>query len=485
MKRKSIGFKIGIVFGIFHFCLAILAFFAYSNSQSSTAGLVFILFFSLDAPIFLLPSSLFKVFGIVAPLIQFGIFGSALWFSIPWLIDMAFTRIFSSGKRLVRVLIIVIAIPIILAGFSKLSMFSIKLKIQSERPSELKKVLNKASSNFLAEKVVFEGGEGGSVSSINRTNCGDGDGLQLIVALSGYWCGVVSLNESYQEQSRLNFAGLGFNTVETIDADKANSCRFLAYSYSKGVYLFDLEGKEKWKLAHDDNSTGHIDGVDFGDIDGDGKVEFAVYHRYGKGIHLVDEAGKTRWKHPINALGHLEIIDVDGNGKVEIIYDNSNNANGPTEFKILDEAGSIVKQLKIPTTSYEFAMVKWPNIESKPHILLTEDTKIRIVDLEGNPVIELDAPGCRPFGEVKALTVKFENDKPEYLAVKKRLFPDLSVLYVYDNEGKLVYQKTELVEGGGNLAFSVIPMNETGDEGLLVGSTRNKKPLVLEYSLSH
>lgn len=482
MKRKSIGFKIGVVLGMFHLCLAILAFFVYSNSQSSTAGLVFIWFFFLDAPILLLPASLFKVFGVLAPLIQFGVFGSALWFLIPWLIDMAFACVFPKRKRLARIIVIVIAIPIILAGFSKLSMLSIKLKIQSERPSELKKVLNSASSNFLAEKVVFEGDEREAVKNISRMNCRSGAGMEFIVALSD---GVVFLNESYQEQSRLNFAGRRFTTIEPLGMDNnANSCRFVAYSYVKGVYLFDIEGKEIWKLIHIDSSTGHIDGVTFGDVDGDGKTEFAVYYRYREGIHLVDGEGKTRWKHPVYALGHLEITDINEDGKAEVIYDNSNNANGITEFKILDEAGTIVNKLKIATTSYEFAITKWPNRESKPNILLTEDAKIRIVDLKGDTVICLDAPGCRPFGHVKAVTIKFKKDEPEYLAVKKSLHPDLSVLYVYGNDGKLVYQKTEVIKGGRKPTLVAVPMNETGDERLLVGSALDDKGLVLEYSLA-
>jgi hypothetical protein len=220
--------------------------------------------------------------------------------------------------------------------------------------------------------------------------------------------------------------------------------------------------------------------VDFGDIDGDGKTEFAVYHRYTEGIHLVNSDGKVRWKHPVIALGHLEIIDIDGDGKDEIIYKKS---NASTEFTILDESGSIVNKLKTTATSYEFTMVKWPKNESGPCLLLTEDSKIRIIDLNGNAVIELDAPGCRTFGKVKASTVKFKEDEPEYLAVRKSLHPDLSVLYVYDHDGKLVYQKTEVIGGGRKPTISAVAKNETGNEVLLVGSVRDGKPVVLEYSL--
>lgn len=481
MKKKSMGFKIGVVLGVFHLCLVILAYCFYSSLRSSTAGLVFIYFFVSDAPILLLPQALFNVFGKAAPLIQFGVIGSAMWFLIPWLIGMACTRIIPKGKRLAQVVVIVITIPIILAGFSRLSRFAVKALMRSQRPAELKKVLNRASSDFLTEKVIFAEDGGGMVNSISQMNRKDGDGVAIIVGLSGYWCGSVFLDESYQEQSRLNFGGLGFNTIEPVNADSPDSCEFLAYSVARGVYLFDFEGKERWKLLNNENGRGYIDGVDFGDVDGDGKTEFAFYHRYGEGIHLVDGDGKTRWKHPVSSIGHLEIADIDGDGKEEIIY---KKAHGNTGFTILDEAGSIVKQLKIATTSYDFATVKWPKMESKPYILIAENAKIRILDLEGNAVIELDAPGCRASGKVKVLTVKFKKDGPEYLAVRKRLHPDLVVLYVYDSEGKLVYQKTEVVGGGTSLALAVVPVHETGTEVLLVGSVRNRKPLVLEYSLT-
>jgi hypothetical protein len=481
MKQKSIGFKIGVVLAAVHLCLTVLAFFAYINSRSSTAGLVFIWFFSLDAPILLLPFSVFQIFGVAAPLIQFGVFGSALWFLIPWLIDMAFTCVFPNGKRLVGAIVIVGAIPFLLAGFSQLGFLSLKLMIRRERPAELKKVLNRASSDFLTEKVIFEDNAAGTVNSISRMNCRPGAGMELIVAMSG---GIVFLNESYQEQSRLKFADRRFNTIEPLDMDGTHSCRFLAYRYGEGAHLFDLERKEIWNFTWPDSSGLHIDGVRFGDVDGDGKMEFAMFYRYTQGIHLVDGDGKTRWEHPVYSLGHLEIADIDGNGKARVIYTNSNNANGITDFTILDSEGTIASQQKIATESYEFAVIRWPNRAAKPNILLTEDGKIRIVDIKGETVMQLDAPGCRPFGDMEAVTVKFKKEEPEYLAVRKSLHPDLSVLYVYDANGKLVYQKTEVIEGLLYPTLATVPINETDTERLLVGaSAQNFRAQVLEYSL--
>jgi hypothetical protein len=479
MKRKSIGFKVGVVLALLHLCLVFWAYWACVNSHSSTAGLVYIYFFFLDAPLLLIPFSVFKVFGDMLPLIEFGIFGSALWFLIPWLIDMAFHRIFPKAKTLLRVIVIIVCIPILLVGFSRLSSLGIKQNIRRERPAELKKLVNRTSSDFLTEKVVFEDKAWKTISSIRRMTCKPGDDTGLIAGISDE---VVFFGENYQERHRLKIASRGINTIEPLDMDGTHSCGFLAYRYGEGVSLFDAEGKEVWKIAHLDHNTGHIDGACFGDVDGDGRQEFAVYYRYREGIHLVDGNGKTRWEHPIYSLGHVEITDLNGDGRAEIIYDNSNNANGVTEFTTLDAAGTAVNQVKIKTDSYEFAVIRWPGEKAEPFILLTEENKIRIVDLKGDTILNLDAPGCRSYGDVKAVTVKFKKDKPAYLAVRKRLHPDLLVLYVYDSEGKLVYQKTDVSEGANVSALAVMEVSDAGDEKLVAGRAQNRKPQILEYS---
>lgn len=481
-QRKSIGFKIGALLAALHLCLAILAFLVMVKSHSSTAGLVFIWFFFLDAPLLLLlPPTLFNVFGIASPLIQYGVIGSALWFLIPWFIDKAVTRILPNITRTVRIIMVIGIIPFILAGFYRLSFFSTKLLVQRERPAELKKMLNSATSNFLTEKVLFEEHAPAGISSITRLSCIPGAGTDILLALPR---GVVFLNESYHEQKRLTLSDRkSFNSIEPLVKVGPQACQFIAHMFQGDVYLLNSEGKEIWKSSQSGNSGG-IEGVRSGDVDGDGKQEFVLFYRYREGIHLVDGDGKTRWKHPVYSLGHLEIADVRGNGKNEIIYSNSNNANGITDITILDAQGSEVSQQKFNTASSEFAAIRWPNRESLPNILLTEDGKIRLVDLQGATIIQLDAPGCKTYGELKAITVKFNKEKPPYLVVRKSLHPDLIVLYVYDADGKLVYQKTEVTKGGRTPTLAAVPTNEAGTEKLLVGAVQKFKAQLVEYSLT-
>ncbi len=483
MRRTSIGFKIGIVLAVLHLGLAIYAFSAYINCKSSTAGLVFITFFFLDAPLLLIPRSIFSIFGEIRPLIEYGVLGSALWFLIPYLIDRIFTYTFPNVIKLVRAIIIIAAIPVILFSFKHLSHFAIRHLIKQKRPVELKKSLNKASSDFVTERVVFSNGTDiPIINGIYRINCSAGNDGQVMAALRSE---VVFLNDKYQEQSRLGFGGLGFNTIRPLNSDAADSCRFLGYRYGKGVYVFDHQGKKVWKFTPSDNKTGGIDGASFGDVDGDGKTEIAVFYRYTQGIQLLDCNGNTKWTHPVDALGHLEMADVDDDGRAEIIYDNSNNASGKTYFEMLNVTGTVIKKLEIATTSYEFALIKWPNAELKPNILLTENNKIRLVDLKGDTVISLDAPGCREFGNVKAAAVKFKKLQPPYLVVRKGLHPDLLVMYVYNHNGKLVYQRTDVFKYGvSNAAIAVVPESETEGEKLLLGAERDNKAVILEYSSS-
>lgn len=481
-KRKSTGFKVGLLLAAIHLCLAVLAFLAAIKSHSSTAGLVFIWFFFLDAPLLLLlPPTLFNIFGIASPLIQYGVIGSALWFLIPWLIDKAVTRISPNTSRTARVLILIGVIPFILGGFYRLSFFSTKLLVQRERPAELKKMLNSATSDFLTGKVVFEDYAPMGVRSISRMNCRPGIGAELLLALPR---GLVFLNENYQEQYRLNLSERkAYQTIQPLYLD--GSCVFLAHMFQEGMHLFGLDEKEIWRDSPLVTGAKGAEGVRFGDVDGDGKPEFAIYSRYTEGVHLIDGNGKTRWKHPAYTIGHLEMQDVNGDGKAEIIYTNSNNANGITEFTTLDAMGTELNQQKITTASYEFALVNWPISEGKPNFLLTEDGKIKLVDLQGATVMTLDAPGCKTFGNLSAITVRFKKDEPAYLAVKKSIHPDLSVLYVYDANSKLVFQKTQAVEGLLAPTLAAVPVRDSGAEKLLVGEyTKGFKAQVLEYSLT-
>ena len=480
MKRSSLGFKIGIGVALFHFCMVLLACLAVWQSRSSTAGLAFIWFFFLDAPLFFLEPLSFGLFGQLGPLIHYGLLGSALWFLIPWLIGKIAARIFPRRPRVATVVCLIVAIPILLVGFLKLYSFSMERSIEGERPEELKGRLNSISSDFLTSKVVFsEDGVFCGISGISKMTCRPGAGAELLVALPR---AVVFLDDNYQEKHRVSFGDRVFHTIEPADIDGKHSCAFLAYSFMEGAYLFDFQGKELWNYTQHDSATGYVEAARCGDIDGDGKQEVAVLDGYSREIRLLDSDGRTRWKHPAISIRHMEMADVRGNGKAEVVYGNFDCTIMGVDLTVLNATGAVASETKIVTPTEEFALVRWPRRKTAPNVLLTEDNKIRIVDLDGKAVIQLDAPGCRPFGDMRAVTVKLKKDEPEFLAVKKNLHPDLSVLYVYNAEGKLVYQKTDVTGGALAVTLAAVPAKEAGLEKLLVGAAQEPNVQVLELS---
>jgi len=249
------------------------------------------------------------------------------------------------------------------------------------------------------------------------------------------------------------------------------------------VSLLSHDGKLLWKYDSDKAKHNYVDGVATGDMDGDGKPEFAVYYTYGLGIHLLDVSRQKKWEYPVLSLGTLRMADVDGDGRAEIIFDNGNNANGLTDFTILGSTGGVKGQFQLHTASSFFTLVPWPDRNGASHILITEADKVGVYTLAGEQVTQLAAPGCSAFGDFQALNIKFNKDEGDYLAIKKSVTPDLSVLYVYSPQKELVYQKTEIIRGTLPPALYARPTGQDGTEKLLVGSeTKDFEAMLYEYT---
>ena len=479
MTPKSVGFKIGLMTAALHFLLAVLAYVAMSSSKSSTAGLAFLPFVVLDAPLWLLQTLLPDAVGkavMSSPLISFGVLGSVMWFVLPWLADRLVVRFFPKARRLVRWIVVLACLPLFFFAFRPLSFQVGMMSMRNERPEELQALLAKPAPGVLTRRTVLEDQDLRGICGIHRI---DGSG-ELLVA---FHRGAVRLDARYAVKTRLEFTTNYYQTVAPVWAEGVFTGQFIVHKLFEYAALLDAEGNELWRAGEKLAPGQTIDGVRSGDLDGDGRPEFAVFYRYGGGLLLVDEAGQIRWTHPIDSLGHLEMANVLRNGRQGIFYSQSKNAGRATDFTTVGATGLFESKLNLDTTSSAFALVDWPGQPDRPNLLLTEENQIRIVDLDGNEVRRLEAPGCRSFGAVAAIPVTFRADAPAYLAVRKNLHPDLAVLYVYDSGGKLVHQDVEAVMGNLAPALAAVPAGASGAERLLAGSGDAFHAALLEYSL--
>lgn len=293
----------------------------------------------------------------------------------------------------------------------------------------------------------------------------------------------------------MRIAGLCGAELVAGDGRKLNSVSFdSSCSY---VDIVDVEGdgvpeylnRGSWEvdaslLDHDGNvvwSYGGSPGVDdacSGDIDGDGNLEYAVGFNGDGGIRLLETDGKLKWKRPGGNVWHVEMFDVNNDGKLEVVHSGESY-----KLSALDRAGNEVpmlnssvqalfdsRQLKDfrPTLDfYDFFTCKWPTSSSAQCVVSTQDGFVCIIARNGRILRELAAPYLVNPIVSDATTVKLQQGKPDYFAVlttpgsSKR-----SILYVFDSTGNLVYQEVR-----PDMTSSLIcgPLGKSGREALYVG----------------
>ena len=483
MSPKSVGFKTGLATAALHLLLVVLAYAAMSGSTSSTAGLAFLPFLFLDAPLIFLANFLPGTAGAAlmsSPLVVFGGLGSLQWFALPWLVDRLLMQLVPRARLWVRWLVVLASLPAFLFAFLPLSTQAVAMSMRNERPEELKALLAHPASGPLTRRTVLEGLDLRGVCGIYLVKDAPEAPAEILVA---FHRGAVRLGPGYVEKARLAFTTNSYQTVAPVRIGGVFTGQFIAHKLFEYAALLDSEGQELWRAGEKQAPGQTIDGVCGGDLDGDGRPEFAVFYRYGGGIRLVDEAGQIRWKHPVDSLNHLELADVRGNGRMGVVYSKSRNAGRATDFTTVNAYGLAENKLTLDTPSSAFALDDWPGQPDRPNLLLTEENGIRILDLDGHEIQRLAAPGCRSFGEVAAAPVRFRAGAPAYLAVRKNLHPDLAALYVYDAEGKLVQQDVEAGWGGPAPALAAVPAGTNGAERLLVGAGDGFRAALLEYAL--
>ncbi len=476
MTPKSVGFKLGLIVALLHLLLVLLIDQTVRGSTSSTAAIAYLPLYMLDAPIFtlarLLPASIFEWF-IGTPLVIFGLFGTALWFAIPWLLDRLLARFFRKASRVIRWIVVPVCLPVVVMAFIPLSTWTINQSVLDERPDELKALLDRPVPGALSRRTVLEDSTLRGICGIHAGTGTSAEGEVLVL----FHRGAVRLGRDLTETSRVEFGDTYYQTVEPVRTAGEFDGRFLAYRFFKHAALLGPDGGEIWRAGEKTGQETPLAGVATGDIDGDGRPEFALYHTYRKGISLHDESGQLLWNHDEFSIGHIVMADVRGNGRQEILM------RAGRFFRILDAEGNVAAQPRMETDSSGFALVHWPEQQDRPNLLFAEDNRIRIMDLDGNDLRELNAPGCRSYGDVTAVPVHFRAGKPPALAVRKNVHPDLAVLYVYDAENRLLHQRVETRMGGGAPALAAIPADPPGAERLLVGEGDGLRTRLVEYTL--
>jgi hypothetical protein len=287
--------------------------------------------------------------------------------------------------------------------------------------------------------------------------------------------------EPFSSQTRQTMLG----DLQVIDIEGDGVCEYLARGSLDGAAVFDHQGKRLWAYGKFTEEKTAIDDMTAGDLDGDGIDEFVASW---VSIEAFDRHGERKWQQPEeHSDTQIEIVDTDGDGKNEIV-----SCTGT--LRVRNAEGQIIKKIDVPVYLGHFSLITLPG-KKEPSIMGIEDGILWFIDFNGKVAAQFNAPlskfddtvnegiAGQTIGtdvyKAKGVWVKFAKEQPEYLAVITEFAAiDRSVLYIYDQTGKIIYQE---VLPEQCLSLTVLsPEDQANVQKLLVSGERT----IWKYTIS-
>ena len=350
---------------------------------------------------------------------------------------------------------IVIILLIGIGFFAYRHFISPIISSRMKMPEELNTPKVLVGSDFLLKELFVQDVRLDSITDIALGEFDPSPGIEIGIVGSK---GVSFLDENFNIKSSTMFS-VSAGHVEITDIDGDNICEYFDRGGGwQDVSLIDHKGNAIW-------TYGEMPGVDnicSGDIDGDGILEFVVGFNGGGGVRLLDKNGKEKWKRSDANVWHVELIDTNGDGSLEIVH---SNAGG--KITVRDNQGKIISRAKPSPYFSHFSICRWPSKRDREYALLSENDTIWIFDFDGKTVTQFNAPKCGTSGDARGVPIKIMRDQPEYFAVVvgfnnwKR-----SILYIYSPPGVLEYQE---ILPEASAAIAAICLGDAGEDTLLVG----------------
>ncbi|MCI0596569.1 MAG: VCBS repeat-containing protein [candidate division Zixibacteria bacterium] len=272
--------------------------------------------------------------------------------------------------------------------------------------------------------------------------------------------GAAAVTDSGQPLIAVRFERAG-GKVTPLDIEGDGNLEFLSRGGGQEeVRLYDRAGRQLWKYGLGTEPA--VRDAACGDLDGDGQSECAVAMKGDGGIHLLDKNGRVLWKRPEPNVWGVEILDLDGDGKEEILY-----SNGAGKLCVRDRAGGTFRELPGNNSISLFSLCPRPDADGGWAVLNNNNyTGIQLLDFKGNVIASIPAPakGYEAFGT----PVSFEADGPPYFAllVCNTTPRRDSRLFIYNPENEIIYEEKFFPS---QAALRAVRDARTGDEFLFVG----------------
>jgi len=329
----------------------------------------------------------------------------------------------------------------------------------------------RVGEGLLQYKIIHEVSGIGGISEIRCGWPADQENAKVLIVGGG---GAELLDSANQVKWQVTFSEKEVCPVRVVRLGSAGAYGFLTrdQSWARDVVLFDHDGKKLWSYG----GTGGVDDSAAGVLSGDEKPRVVVGLNGGGGITMLDENGKKVWHQSDRNVWHVEMLEAKRSGQGRIVH---SNASG--QLVVRDASGRDVAHYLPGKHVAHFALTRWGQETEANHLLIpvrAADTDCKhatffVLDSDGSAVAQLDAPlGCL-LNRIAGTPVHFSAEAESYAVLQTGTALGRSLLYLYDAQGKLVYQEV-IGKACGGLAATP---GELGERFLVgCGST------ILEYS---
>ncbi len=216
--------------------------------------------------------------------------------------------------------------------------------------------------------------------------------------------------------------------------------------------VFASTGELLWGHGSGDDSAPNS--MAAGDLEGDGRMDFVVGMNGDGGVRRLDSDGNPVWQLPDGNVWQLEVLDVDADGRLEIVHTNADGV-----FVLRDRSGAVLHTFSTTHYATQFGVL------SGPRIIQHTGDRYTILDARGQVVEELPAAVGGRFGDMQVLELGMAGlHKPASVVLESRRVDDLSVLHVFSADGTLLHEEllAEACDGIGAL-----PRGDAGHDLLL------------------
>lgn len=327
----------------------------------------------------------------------------------------------------------------------------------------------------------------GYITSLSFNKCSSNTTENIMIGGSD---GVAIITPEKELVLEVNFEDQTTSGQNPVDIDNDGVCEYIENATCcSPAGFFDSNGKKIWSYGSDFDYDDNPDGVTPFDYNSDGALDFIMSMENDEKSDVISKEGKLLTS--INsALSFSKAADIDNNGQEELIsYEKTGNEDTSYTWKLVirnDQLQIIKSQVinsqPISDESYSdvifFDVFRWPNFDSPWHVLLAEENKFTLINLNTYSVSKEFKFKADEYYFSNIIPVKFDKNKNPYMIAVESSRAKNQLLII-DPEGTVVYD--EFLKGG--IDAGVVTLPNTENQVLLLSEGTGEGPQIWEYRL--